>query len=40
MTMDVSITKDNVDHFLISTLEDQFLILWIGPKESENTWEN
>lgn len=40
MTMDMHMTEDNVDHFLISTREDQLLFVWLGPEASETKWEN
>ncbi len=30
--MNMHMTEDNVDHFLISTHEDQLLFLWVVPE--------
>lgn len=40
MTMDVQVPKENVDHFVISTRENQLLFLLIRQDEVETQWEN
>lgn len=40
MTMDVHMPKENVDHFVISTRENQLLFLLVGDEEVETQWEN
>lgn len=44
MDMELSNIDKNVDHFLISTREDQFLVIFVDPKikgnDVLNTWED
>lgn len=44
MAMEVTLEDNNVDHFLISTRENQFLLIFIdqveAKKEALNIWED
>lgn len=44
MDLELSNIDKNVDHFLISTREDQFLVIFVDPKSKGhdvlNTWED
>lgn len=44
MTMDIRLEDSNVDHFLISTCENQFLLIFIDQveimKEALTIWED
>lgn len=44
MEMELSIFDKNVDHFLISTREDQFLVIFVDPRianqDKLSTWED
>jgi hypothetical protein len=40
MTMETNTTENNVDHFLISTRENQLMVIFVDPKELVNIWED
>jgi hypothetical protein len=44
MTIDMGTFDNNVDHFLISTRENQFLLIFVDAKideqEASTTWED
>ena len=40
MTMEIKTADNDVDHFLISTRENQLMVIFVDPKEVVTTWED